>query len=241
MIFAYTDFHHLGPYRGEMEAAVKRIAKAPFTHLMHDAPAFDPSAAGRLLAALARRFQSGDICIAVIDPGVGGARRPIARHVGGVWYVGPDNGLLSLLPDNRDREQWWEITWQPEELSTSFHGRDLFAPFAAHLADGQSPTAIGARPLHDPVVLPPVRERIIYIDGYGNAVTGIEAGALTEDDHLKVGDQSLPYAFTFDSVPRGQAFWYINSMNLVEIAVNQSNAAAHLGLNIGSEIQIQKQ
>lgn len=240
MLFAYTDFHQRGPYRGEMEAAARRITDTPFIHLMHDAPVFDPAAAGRLLAALARRFEPGDVCIAVIDPGVGSARRPIARHVGDVWYVGPDNGLLSLLPDDDGRSQWWEITWQPAKLSTSFHGRDLFTPFAAHLAEGQAPTAIGARPLHDPVVLPPLRERIIYIDGYGNAVTGIEASALSEDDYLKVGDRSLPYAFTFDSAPQGKAFWYINSMNLVEIAVNQSSAASVLGLTVGTEITLEK-
>lgn len=241
MLFAYTDFHTLGPYRGEMEGAARRITDTPFVHLMHDAPAFDPAAAGQLLTALSRRFRAGDVCLAVIDPGVGGARRPAAVRIRDCWFVGPDNGLLSLPARTDPSAEWWEITWQPDDLSVSFHGRDLFAPFAARLAAGESPTAIGARPLHDPVTLTPDAERVIYIDGYGNCITGIEGDSLDEDALLTAGDQTLEYAFTFDSVPRGTPFWYINSMGLAEIAINQASAARVLGLAPGAEVKLQKQ
>jgi S-adenosyl-L-methionine hydrolase (adenosine-forming) len=240
MLFAFTDFHRTGPYSGEIEAAARRHCNTAFVHLMHDAPAFDPGAAGQLLAALKRQFHPGDVCIAVVDPGVGGARYPVALKADGCWFVGPDNGLFSAIAAHAKHGEWWEITWRPESLSNSFHGRDLFAPFAGRLASGQTPTAIGAQPLYDPVTVNIDSERVVYIDGFGNCVTGIAADSLSDDDKLLVNQQPLPHAFTFSSVPSGNAFWYRNSMGLVEIAINQASAAATLGLQLGSKVKIQK-
>lgn len=241
MILAYTDFQLAGPYRGELEMAVMRHNPAErFVHLMHDAPTFDPGAAGQLLAALSRQFRTGDVCLAVIDPGVGGARRPAALEADGCWFVGPDNGLLAPVARQAEATEWWEITWRPEDLSTSFHGRDLFAPFAARLAAGKTPASIGAQPLHDPVMLAPIRERVIYLDGYGNAVTALPGDSLDESDQLQVAGHTLSYAFTFDSAPAGTPFWYVNSMNRVEIAVNQASAAGVLDLRVGTEFAVKK-
>ncbi|MDQ2069561.1 SAM hydrolase/SAM-dependent halogenase family protein [Natronospira bacteriovora] len=239
MLFAYTDFHHRGPYVGELEAAALRHCRGPFIHLMHDAPAFDAATAGLLLAGLSRQFRPGDICLAIVDPGVGGPRWPVALKADGCWYVGPDNGLLTAVAEQSREQEWWEITWQPEDLSSSFHGRDQFAPFAGQLASGRTPTAIGARPLHDPVTLATRREQILYIDGYGNAVTGIEGHGIQPEQQLSVAGQTVDYAFTFTSVPRGTPLWYINSMGLVEIAINQASAAEELGLAIGSPIEVE--
>jgi len=238
MLFAFTDFQQQGPYRGELEAAARRYCDRPFIHLMHDAPRFQPAASGHLLAALSRQFQPGDICLAVVDPGVGGGRWPVALKARGVWFVGPDNGLLTRVADSDPAAQWWEITWHPETLSSSFHGRDLFAPFAGQLAAGYTPTAIGARPLYDPVSVHCPEDSVVYIDGYGNCLTAIPADRLSEDQTLEVAGQTLPHGFTFSSVPPNQPLWYRNSMGLVELAINQASAAEILGLEIGSRVVI---
>ncbi|MCP1726055.1 S-adenosylmethionine hydrolase [Natronospira proteinivora] len=238
MLFAFTDFQHQGPYQGELEAAARRYSNQPFIHLMHDAPRFQPASAGRLLSALSRQFLPGDICLAVVDPGVGSARYPVAVESRGIWFVGPDNGLLSSVTETDASAQWWEITWHPAPLSSSFHGRDLFAPFAGQLAAGYSPTAIGARPLYDPIQAHCPEASIIYIDGYGNCVTGIPAGRLQEDQTVTVGGRPLSHGFTFSSVPPGEPLWYCNSMGLVEIAINQASAADSLQLEIGNEVSL---
>jgi S-adenosyl-L-methionine hydrolase (adenosine-forming) len=240
MLFAFTDFHRTGPYSGEIEAAARRHCNTGFVHLMHDAPAFDPGAAGQLLAALRQQFHPGDVCIAVVDPGVGGARYPVALKADECWFVGPDNGLLTAIADRSQHCEWWEITWRPESLSNSFHGRDLFAPFAGRLASGQTPTAVGAQPFYDPVTVNIESERVIYIDGFGNCVTGISADSLSDDDILLLDQQALPHAFTFSSAPIGSPFWYRNSMGLVEIAINQASAANTLELQLGAKVEIQK-
>jgi S-adenosyl-L-methionine hydrolase (adenosine-forming) len=239
MLFLYSDFGHQGPYAGEMEAAARRIAaKLQLVHLMHDAPAYRPQAAGCLLAALARQFRPGDVCLAVVDPGVGGARFPAAVRAGGCWYVGPDNGLLWPVAAATADAEWWEITWRPEVLSTSFHGRDLFAPFAAQLALGKGPEAVGARPLYDPVQCEPHPAEVIYVDRWGNLISGLQAAELSEKVVIEAGDHQIPNAATFSSVGQGELFWYQNSMGLVEIAANMDDAARKLGLDIGDPVAV---
>lgn len=240
MIFTYTDFGFAGPYLGEMQAVLQRSApEQSVVHLMADAPAFAPDAAGRLLAALARRFEPGDVCLAIVDPGVGGPRRPAVMRADGVWFVGPDNGLLAATAARAEESEWWEITLSPRELSRSFHGRDLFAPVAARLARAESPTVIGARPLFDPVSIDSNPEQqIIYIDGYGNAVTGIDAGQLDPHSVLEVDGRRIEQAETFCGVKPGNLFWYENSMGLVEIAANRDNAARRLALEIGTPVHL---
>jgi S-adenosylmethionine hydrolase len=235
MLFLYSDFGHQGPYAGEMDAAVRRVApKLQPVHLMHDAPAFDSEAAGCLLAALARQFQAGDVCLAVVDPGVGGARFPVAVLAGGRWYVGPDNGLLWPVAAAAGDAEWWEITWRPEVLSTSFHGRDLFAPVAAKLARGLAPEEIGCVALDEPIPqVPADLPRIVYIDRYGNAITGIRASTLTPKAQLDIAGYRIPRANTYSDVAEGAPFWYENANGLVEIAVNSGYADEELDIDVG--------
>ena len=139
MIVLFTDFGR-GPYLGQMHAVLTRLApEIPVVELFSDAPAFDAKASAYLLAAYAEVFAKGDVFICVVDPGVGGPRAPLVVEAGGRWYVGPDNGLLAMVARRAQATgapQAWEITWRPERLSASFHGRDLFAPVAAELARG---------------------------------------------------------------------------------------------------------
>jgi S-adenosylmethionine hydrolase len=133
--------------------------------------------------------------------------------------------------------QAWEISWRPERLSASFHGRDLFAPVAAELAGGTLlPSQPRAVPDED---WPDDLARIVYVDGFGNAVTGLRAEVLAAGDLLRAGEVRIARARTFSDVAPGAAFWYENSNGLAEIAVNCGRADQVLGLGVGSEIFIE--
>lgn len=240
MILLFTDFGWTGPYVGQMHMVLaSSAAGVPAVDLQHDAPAFAPKAAGYLLAALARDLPPGCIVVAVVDPGVGSRRRPLLLEAAGRQYLGPDNGLLAPLAARDPYAQAWVIEWQPPRLSASFHGRDLFAPAAARLAKGLPlekapvpvPELVGA-------AAPPELAEIIYIDGYGNAWTGLPAQALRPGTSLVVGSRVLEQARTFSDVEKGEAFWYENSAGLAEIAVNQGSAATDLGLEIGTPLDV---
>lgn len=238
MIVLFTDFGGRGPYLGQMQAVLARRApEVPVVELLSDAPAFDAKASAYLLAAYARDFAKADVFVCVVDPGVGGLRAPIVVEADGRWYVGPDNGLLALVARRAGAAQAWEITWRPERLSASFHGRDLFAPVAAELARG---TLLPSRPRALPVEdWPDDLARIVYVDGYGNAITGLRAEVLAAGNVLRAGDRRIERARTFCDVAPGAAFWYENANGLAEIAVNCGRADQSLGLVVGSEIFIE--
>lgn len=237
MIILFTDFGGGGPYLGQMHAVfARRAPEVPVIELLTDAPAFDAKASAYLLAAYAKEFAKGDVFVCVVDPGVGGLRAPIVVEADGRWYVGPDNGLLVLVARRAGSAQAWEITWRPERLTATFHGRDLFAPVAAELARG---TLLPSRPRAVPAEdWPDDLAEIVLIDGYGNAVTGVRAEVLAPDNILLVGDLRIGHARTFCDVAPGTAFWYENANGLAEIAVNRGRADKALGLAVGSEIYI---
>ena len=139
MLVLVTDFGVAGPYLGQMKAVLYRDAPGvPVVDLFSDAPTCNPRATAYLLSAYAMEFPAGSVFLGVVDPGVGTeARRPVAVEADGRWFVGPDNGLFSLVARHAHTAHWWEITWRPQHLSMSFHGRDLFAPVAAMLARGE--------------------------------------------------------------------------------------------------------
>ncbi len=238
MILMFTDFGTAGPYLGEMEAVLARLApEVPRIRLMADAPAFAPRPAAYLLAALARRFAAGDVCLAVVDPGVGGDRLPLALEADGRWFVGPDNGLFELVIRRAARLRSFAIDWRPAALSASFHGRDLFAPVAARLARGDRRGLRPAPPTRFPD-WPDDWAVIVYLDAYGNAMTGLRGAGLPADALLEVGGRRLRRATTFAAVAEGTPFWYVNSAGLVEIAVARGHAGRRLDLAIGSPVAV---
>jgi S-adenosyl-L-methionine hydrolase (adenosine-forming) len=240
MIALFTDFGLSGPYTGQVKAVLHQLAAGvPIVDLFADLPAAKPKPAAYLLAAYGRWFPAGTVLLAVVDPGVGGARAAIVVEADGRSYVGPDNGLFELVLRRAGTVKSAEILWRPDSLSASFHGRDLFAPVAARLAAGTLPAGalhvVGTSRFPD---WPDDLSEIVYIDGYGNAVTGLRAAALPEATGLAVGGQVLARARTFSDVPPGAAFWYENSNGLAEIAVNAGRADRALGLAIGSPVAV---
>jgi S-adenosylmethionine hydrolase len=240
MILLFTDFGHGGPYHGQMRVVLAREAPGvPVLDLLTDAPRFNSRAAAYLLAALTEDIPEGAVVLGVVDPGVGTATRaPVVLKSGGRWFVGPGNGLFAVEAARATRSRIWRITYRPERLSASFHGRDLFAPVAAMLARGDEvPGEPATRECLGPVDWPPDLAEIIYVDHFGNAMTGLRAGSLDEQRVLRVRGGAFRGATTFGDVARGQGLWYANSCGLAEIAVNQGSAAAEFGLAIGDVVE----
>lgn len=239
MILLVTDFGL--PYTGQMRAVLQRDAPAcPVIGLFCDLPAWDVQAAAYLLAAYGAEFPDGSVFLTVVDPGVGGERAALVLEADGRWYVGPDNGLLGITARRAVAARTWTVTWRPDALSSSFHGRDLFAPVAARLARGERP-APGWAEAHSGAQAkaadwPEDLARIVYIDGFGNCMTGLRPAALPAGTEIRVKGQSLARARTFSDLPPGSAFWYENANGLAEIAVNQGRADQVLGLKVGDSL-----
>jgi S-adenosylmethionine hydrolase len=240
MIVLFSDFGLEGPYTGQVKTVLYRTAPAvPVVDLFADAPAAKPKPAAYLLAAYGVWFPPGTVTLAVVDPGVGSTRGAVIVEADGRWYVGPDNGLFELVTRRADAVRSWDILWRPDAMSASFHGRDLFAPVAGQLARGVFPSEPPrADELSRCADWPDDLAEIVYIDRYGNAITGLRAAVLPDTTHLRVSGRVLPRARTFSDVPSGTAFWYENSNGLAEIAVNAGRADAVLGLAIGSPVAI---
>lgn len=235
MIVLFTDFGLDAPYIGQMKAVLHRDAPGvPVLDLFADLAPFDARSASYLLPAYAPDFPERAVFLCIVDPGVGGPRRALVQRSRNRWYVGPDNGILDVEAGRDPETNRWQITWTPKKLSASFHGRDLFAPIAAKLASGCAPEDIGCAPLTEPLPqVPADLPRIVYIDRFGNAITGIRASTMTPKATLDIRGFQVPRANTYSDVPEGSPFWYENANGLVEIAVNSGYADEQLDLDVG--------
>ena len=240
MIVLVSDFGLQDPYVGQMKAVLaSEAAGVPVIDLLHSVPNFNAHAGAHLIDAFRHDFQVGSVFLCVVDPGVGGSRKPLVVEADGQWFVGPDNGLLSVVAGRSTQMRCWHIAWLPDALSSSFHGRDLFAPIAAALALGPFP-GDKLSPIDSPEVQFDTAElpRIIYVDHYGNAWTGIRGGMLDDVATLEINNHSVARRATFCEAAKGEAFWYINSVGLAEIAVNRGCASEMLGLKVGDVVRV---
>lgn len=258
MLILFTDYGWHDPYVGQVKAVLAGLAPGvPVIDLLHAVPDFNAHAGAHLLAALCQDLPScgsrtsdsqrfprplageGAVVLAVVDPGVGGPRSGAVLEADGRFYVGPDNGLLSVLAGRARSVNTWRISWQPENLCPSFHGRDLFAPIAALIAAGQFPSerltaTAGLAVRFDAGDL----ARILYLDHYGNAWTGIRGSLVAPGSEIEVNGQGLPWRRVFLEAEKGEAFWHVNSSGLVEIAVNRGSAAQKLGLKVADAVRV---
>jgi len=240
MLVLFTDYGWQDPYVGQVKALLAGLAPGvTVIDLLHAVPDFNPHAGAHLLAALCRDLPVGSVVLAVVDPGVGGPREAVVVEADGRFYVGPDNGLLSVLAGRARAVRTWRIAWQPANCSDTFHGRDLFAPIAAWIAAGNFPTdklteADGLQVRFDTTELP----RILYIDHYGNTWSGIRGGLAETGSGIEVKGNVLPWRRVFVEAGKGEAFWHVNSSGLIEIAVNRGSAAEKLGLKVGDLVRL---
>ena len=249
-----TDFGTRDPYVAQLKGVLLARCEGVRVHdLTHEIAPQDVLEGALFLAAAVPTFPPGTVHLAVVDPGVGTARRAIAASVSGQHVVCPDNGLLTLLARRGGIEETRSIenpSLRREPVSPTFHGRDLFAPAAAFLACGGALEELGP-PVDAPVELPLPRPRIegerltgevLHIDRFGNAISNLAssdveaaAGRLI---HVEAGGRLLPLARTYGDVAEGEALALIGSADLLEVAIRGGSAATALGLGRGSEVTI---
>ena len=230
-----SDFGTADGYVAEVKGTVlSRAPEVVIVDVAHDLPAHDIEAGRLALARYWRKFPSGTVHFAVVDPGVGSARRPLAVESDGRFLVGPDNGLLSpalLLAGAKAVE-----LPVPAGAAPTFHGRDVFAPAAALLAAGSHLDGLGSA-VADPQIRRTREARriadgaiegvVITVDRFGNAVTNLLAA---HGGVVEVGQLRLPVLRTYADVAPGTPLALVGSSGLIEIAVRDGNAAALLGL-----------
>ncbi len=240
MIATFTDFGVPGPYLGQMHAVFRHQAPGvPVVDIFPDLPAFNIKAAAYLLPAYSQYLPENSVCVCIVDPGVGTDRRAVAVQCGARWYVGPDNGLFTVLIHHVGSAEAFIIDWRPGQLSSSFHGRDLFAPVAAKLARGEPPPGDALDPAQ--LVAPDWPDdlaEIVYLDHFGNAVTGLRASSINAAATIEIAGTKCEFRRTFGEAQPGTPFWYENANGLVEIALANGHAARELGLEVGTALSV---
>ena len=225
MIVLFTDFGLEGPYTGQVKAVLHRTAPGRSGHRSVCRCCPRETQAGGLSAGRIRRVvPAGTVLLAVVDPGVGSARAAVIVEADGRWYVGPDNGLFELvLRRAGSSPKLGDPRAPPEAMSASFHGRDLFAPAAGAARPRRN--ARRPRPARQASAGTPtgrtICREIVYIDRYGNAMTGLRAALLPTERASRRRRAACCGARGPSRTSRqGEAFWYENSNGLAEIAVN---------------------
>ncbi len=230
-----TDFGTADGYAGEMKGVV--LARAPSAVLVditHEIEPGDVVAGAYTLGRGWRRFPPRTVHLAVVDPGVGSPRRAIACEAGGQCFVGPDNGLLeAAFSASNLRCVELEVS---RDASPVFHGRDVFAPAAAALAEGKALRDLG-RPITDPERLPAQKPgTIVHVDRFGTLVTNLPGPGNAIE--LRVGSRAIPVGRTFADVAVGELVAYVGSGGMLEIAVRNGRADAVLQMKRGDRIPV---
>lgn len=250
-----TDFGTRDWFVGAMKGAALQVApRVPIVDITHEIKPGDITSAAFALARCVDTFPRNTVFVVVVDPGVGTARRVLAGRARGRLLVGPDNGVLSPVLESGARASVREVTNTAlfrTDISSTFHGRDIFAPVGAHLAKGLSLRSAG--PVvrdYVRVVLPEattegdrVCGEVVYIDRFGNAITTIRSGKI-DPRRLKqyvvtAGRRGrLPVGRCFSDVPAGRAVAVTGSSGFLEVAINGGNAASKMGLKVGSAVTL---
>jgi S-adenosylmethionine hydrolase len=252
-----TDFGHRDPFVGIMKGVILRLCPtAALVDLCHETTAYDVLGASFLLQSAVRFFPSGTIHVAVVDPGVGGPRRPILAQIGDQVFVAPDNGVLSYPMASGEVRTIRSITAKEyllPEVSATFHGRDVFAPVAGHLARGVPLERFGAE-VADPVVLPIPRSRrdpsgsltgeVVWVDRFGNCITNItrddleaiRAGQTRSPRITLAGREVGPVVQFFGEVGMGRGGAILGSLGYLELFLNQGNLARQWAVIPGAPV-----
>lgn len=246
-----TDFGSI--YPASMKGVILSInPDVTIVDITHSIPPIDIRAGAFALFSVVKYFPPGTIHVAVIDPAVGTERKAIAIRAGGHYLIGPDNGVLIPAATLLGDAEVFEITNNEilNDVSSTFHGRDIFAPIAAHISGGMGIQDIGR--ITDQYIgldfsgyviqKDFIEAKVIYVDEFGNIVTNI----LQEHIHknilpgtiLSIAGRQMPFLITYGEVPKGRMLSLIGSHGFFEIAVNQGSASKLLHLNNGNDIRI---
>ena len=238
-----TDFGTADSYVAEMKAALLGIVPhATLVDVTHEVAPGDVRAALYLLDRSWRHFAPGTVHLTVVDPGVGTARRALAAAARQHFFVVPDNGLLTPLLEGA---RVVELP-VPASASATFHGRDVLAPAAGRLANGEPLAALG-RPVEDAHRIPlpaPRRDgevvlgEVIYVDRFGTLVTNIPADTLPPVRSVLAAGHGAAWGRTFGDVPAGALVAYPGSGGTVEVALRNGSASKAVGMGVGAEIRV---
>lgn len=232
---------------------------ARLVDVTHEITPFEISEGAFTLMEAWKAFPKKTIHVGVVDPGVGTSRRPILVEAGGHYFVGPDNGLFAMVYGPMvDREEPVKVRHVTNEsyfrhpLSRTFHGRDIFAPVAAHLAAGITPAKFGPR-IEDFLKIHnfwPTRTskrlwtgQVLKIDRFGNLISNFSeaefGGIKTKPFALSIGTEKIQrLALNYAEVPFGEPVAIIGSSGFVEVCMNQGHAAKQLGCGVGAPIEL---
>jgi S-adenosylmethionine hydrolase len=249
-----TDFGLSDTYVGALKGAVLGVCPgATLVDVVHELPAYDVLAGALALEAVHAHFPPGTIFVAVVDPGVGSSQRGLAAASGGRMYVGPDNGILTLVLGEAAQVHSLEnADFFRTPVSPVFHGRDVYGPVAGHLALGTRLEELG------PVLSHPVRLNlptprrtgwgyegsVLHVDRFGNLITSLTAAEVASFSGASlracVGSQSVPVVRTYSDVAEGAALALVGSGGRLEVALHRGSAARALGAGRGTIVRLER-
>jgi S-adenosylmethionine hydrolase len=259
VIGLFTDYGWDDPYVAQMKGSILTInPNARILDITHSVSPFNITEGSYLLDQCAEEFPAGTIFVAVVDPQVGTDRDPVLIETGkGKFFVGPDNGLFSSVIAHEGLTRAWKLDkpayFRAGGLSRTFHGRDIFGPIAAHLADGTDPEKLGT-PMKTLMSFPNqdaalagllISTQVVHIDRYGNVILNLRndsdlATKLKEGNLVKmsIGHDSFsaPLVKTYGDVEKGRLFLLYGGNGQLEIGVNQGSAAKQLKVDPGTTI-----
>ncbi len=241
-----TDFGTKDEYVGVMKGVIlSRNSDAKIIDITHEIEPFNVEEAAMIIERAYRYFHERSVHIAVVDPGVGGKRKEIIVFANGHFFVGPDNGIFSFPLKKAKGAKVWEIEREKlnvSEISSTFHGRDIFAPSAALLSLGVHPSKIG-RPTNEFVIIKSLfpkeeenelKGKIVYFDKFGNAVTNIP-NSYVEGDFIELEGITLKFS---DCYEEGEGVFAVKgSGGFVEISSKMKDVREVLEIKKGSEVR----
>jgi len=255
LITLLTDFGTADAYVGIMKGVILGICpQAQVVDLTHEVPPQNIRAGALLLRSAAPYFPRGTIHVAVVDPGVGGTRAPVLMRTARASFIGPDNGLLEPAARAFGIERVMSLSrgeYHLAQVSATFHGRDVFAPAAAHLAAGVAPDALGPPQTQwQSLALPAptaagsgVAGEVVYVDHFGNLVTNLTREHIDSFPARPLlvsiaRFTEIPVAATYGDVESGRMVGVIGSWGHLEVAERGGNAAHSLGVGVGAVVHL---
>ncbi len=254
MITLTSDFGLKDPYVAEMKGVILTInPNATMVDVTHGVEKFNIRMGAFMLASAATCFPKGAVHLAVVDPTVGTKRRCILVQTTQGFFVGPDNGVLMLAAQNLGIEQVYELTnpkFMLPNVSSTFHGRDVFAPVAAHLDLGVPPDALGPE-INDPV-LPEFANikqisstfvgEVLNVDDFGNIITNISQKEMAQANLINIKFQNLSLNLalgkTYAQAKLNEPIALIGGHGFLEIGLNQASAAEKYSVNAGDDVEV---
>lgn len=249
-----TDFGTKDYFVGAVKGAILSVnSKANVVDITHEISPQDIKSASFTLRACYKNFPPKTIFVAVVDPGVGSGRKAILVETENYFFVAPDNGLLSFVFEDEKSFRVFETTNEKffaPEISRTFHGRDIFAPVAAHLSNGVAPNKFGteivdfvrlrtAKPVK--ISVAEIKAEIIHTDNFGNLVTNLEAKDLPDNFTLEINGKVIERRREFYAeAVKDELFMILGSAGFLEIAANQNSARETLNVEAGEKILLKK-